>query len=79
MVHLLSKVKELFGVGLYYQPKASTRKLKSLLQVLLDNPKVDLYLYTRLNAEIAEWLLEKLHLSSFFRPECRRSSSEDFN
>lgn len=79
MAHLFSKVKELFGVGLYYKPKASTRKIKSLLQVLLDNPKVDLYLYTRLNAETAEWLLDKLHLSVVFRSECRRSSSEDFN
>lgn len=75
MAHICSKVKELFGIGLYYKPRASTRKIKSLLQVLADNPKVDLYLYTRLNAEIAEWLLNKLHLSVFFRPECKRSSS----
>lgn len=77
--HLLSKVKELFGIGLYYKPRTSIRKMKALLQVLADNPKVDLYLYTRLSGETAEWLLDRLHLSVFFRPECRRSSSEDFN
>jgi hypothetical protein len=32
--HLLVKIKELFGIGVYYKPKTSVRNLKAFLQPL---------------------------------------------
>ena len=45
---LLTKIKDFFGFGTYFKPIESVRTIKSKLRVLSSNPKVQLYLYTRL-------------------------------
>ncbi len=49
VAHLVAKVKELFGIGVYYRPKTSLKSMRTLLQLLQSNPKIELYLYTHLS------------------------------
>jgi hypothetical protein len=53
------------------------KNMRALIQSLYDNPKIELFLYTSLSLPAAELLLEQLCLNSYFRPECRRSCSEE--
>lgn len=53
--------------------------MKNIMQLLADNPKVKLFLYTTLNLKIAEYILEKLCLSNFFIPINRRSCSDCYS
>jgi hypothetical protein len=64
--YAVEKVKEMFGMGVYYRLNTSVKSLKTLLQNLTDNPKVKLFLYTTLNLKVAEAILERLHLLNFF-------------
>ncbi len=66
LFYAVEKVKEMFGMGVYYRLNTSVKGLKTLLQTLSDNPKVKLFLYTTLNLKIAEAVLERLHLLNFF-------------
>ena len=49
VAHLVAKVKELLGIGVYYRPKTSLKSMRTLLQLLQSNPKIELYLYTHLS------------------------------
>lgn len=79
LFYAVEKVKEMFGMGVYYRLNTSVKNMKTLLQSLADNPKVKLFLYTTLNLKVAEVILERLHLINFFHVENRRSSSDCYN
>lgn len=57
LFYAVEKVKEMFGMGVYYRLNTSVRNLKNLLRTLADNPKVKLFLYTTLNLKVAEVVL----------------------
>lgn len=79
LLYAVEKVKEMFGMGVYFRLKTSIKNMRTLLQSLADNPKVKLFLYTTLNLKIAEVILERLHLSNFFTLENRRSCNDCYN
>jgi hypothetical protein len=79
LFYAVEKVKEMFGMGVYYRIKTSIKNMKNILQSLADNPKIKLFLYTSLNLKIAEAILDRLHLSNFFNAESRRSCSDCYN
>jgi hypothetical protein len=76
---LIDKIKESFGVGVYYKPKSSVKTLKIMLQSLSSNPKIDLYLYTHLSLPISQYILDNLCLARFFPQERRRSCSDVYS
>jgi len=75
LAHTILKVKEFFGIGLYFRPKTLKKNMRILLQSLADNPKIQLFLYTSLPLPAADDLLTKLCLNHFFPAEFRRSCS----
>ena len=78
-MYAVEKVKEMFGMGVYYRLKTSIKNVKNLLQTLNDNPKVKLFLYTTLDLKVAQLILERLHLINFFRVENRRSCNDCYS
>ena len=73
------KMKEMFGMGVFYKAKMSVKNIRSILQSLADNPKVKLFLYTTLDLKVAQLILEKLCLLNFFGVENRRSCSDRYS
>jgi uncharacterized membrane protein len=79
LFYAVEKVKEMFGMGVYYRLNTSVKNMKTLLQSLADNPQVKLFLYTTLNLKIAEVILERLHLINYFHVESRRSCNDCYS
>lgn len=75
----LERVKQMFGMGIFYRAKTSLKSMKIMLQTLTENPKVKLFLYTTLELPAAEFIMEKLCISSFFSLENRRSCSDCYS
>lgn len=73
------KMKEMFGMGVFYKAKMSIKNIRNILQSLADNPKVKLFLYTTLDLKVAQLILEKLCLLNFFGVENRRSCSDRYS
>lgn len=79
LFYAVDKVKEMFGMGVYYRLKTSVKNMRNILHSLSENPKIKLFLYTTLNLKIAEVLLERLQLLNFFHAENRRSCNDCYS
>jgi hypothetical protein len=67
------QVKRWFGVGaIYYRIKDKKASNIAFVESLLQTKRVELFLYTTLQEEIADLLLKKLDLSKYFPLENRR-------